>query len=817
MSSNALFLGIDLGTTNSAAAVFDGTTLSVVRSADGSNITPSVVRLDARGRVTVGERARRLRDSDPENVRGEFKRLLGTAHAVDFPAAKRSLRPEELSAEVLKSLREDVRQQYGFAPESAVITVPALFELPQTTATAEAARAAGFARVELLQEPVASAIVAGWKADADDPAPWLVYDLGGGTFDVSLLETQDGMLRVVGHDGDNFLGGRDFDSAVCDWAVGELARSGDIELRRDDPRHATALRRLRAACEEARIELTRSAEAAITLPALSTGDQTADVDLTLTRPVCELLLLPLVERSIAVCRRLLERHGLSQAKLSRVVLVGGPTATPLLRRRVAEQLGTTLGEGLDPMTLVAQGAALYAASANLDARPREKVALPSGPRVWLQYPAMSSDLAPWVVGRFVEGEKIAAVSLRRDDDSWQSNPEALDAEGTFAVPVQLEARKANTFLVEGVREDGSRLSLTPASITIVHGVNIGDPPLPRAVGVALAGGGVQVFFERGSPLPMRRTHRLRTVETVSKGAAGFALDVPIVQGDFPLAHLCRLVGTLRIPAEKVTSTLPADSAVEVTLELDRGGRLQASARVPSLNQVFDEVAVLVAPKVSAAELRANLQTLRDRAAEAQGALFRSGNAKAMSQFARVDGLFAELERDLAAADGGDVDALERARRTQLDLDGLLAGAEADRAWPELIESARRRLAWALGWVGQYGTDAEKKSIEGVAAALEKAVTARNAADVTRQQSLASQLGHAAYYRSPGVWDHELDALEGLLDTMRDVPKGQRLIREGRQAQGRGDAKAVESACRELWKLLPPDASARKQSFGSGLR
>ena len=817
MSAKPLYLGIDLGTTNSAAAVFDGTTLSVVRSADGSNITPSVVRLDARGRFTVGERARKLRDSDPENVRGEFKRLLGTAHAVDFPAAKRTLRPEELSAKVLEALREDVRQQFGFAPESAVITVPALFELPQTTATAEAARAAGFARVELLQEPVASAIVAGWKAEADDPDPWLVYDLGGGTFDVSLLETQDGMLRVVGHDGDNFLGGRDFDSAVCDWAVAELARQGEIDLRRDDPQHATALRRLRGACEEARIELTRAAEASITVPALAAGGTVVDVDLTLPRAVCELLLLPLVERSIMVCRRLLERHGLTQSKLSRVVLVGGPTATPLLRRRVAEQLGTTLGEGLDPMTLVAQGAALYAASANLDAHPQEKAVVAAGPRVWLQYPAMSSDLSPWVVGRFIEGEKIAAVSLRREDGSWQSNAEALDAEGTFAVPVQLEARKANTFLVEGTREDGSRLALTPASITIVHGVNIGDPPLPRAVGVALANGGVQVFFERGSPLPMRRTHRLRTVDTVSKGAAGFALDVPIVQGDFPLAHLCRLVGTLRIPGEKVNATLPADSAVEVTLELDRGGRLQASARVPALNQVFDEVAVLVAPKVSAAELRANLQSLRERAAEAQGALFRSGNAKAMSQLSRLETLFHELERDLGAADGGDVDALERARRTQLDLDGILAGAESERAWPELIETARRRLASALGWVGQYGTDAEKRSIEGISAAMEKAITARSAADVTRQQSLASQLGNAAYYRSPGVWDHELDALEGLLDSMRDVPKGQRLIREARQAQGRGDAKGVEAQCRELWKLLPPDANARKQSFGSGLR
>src|SRR5262249_34100518 len=231
-----LYIGIDLGTTNSTAAAFDGQELTIVRNGQGGVLTPSVVRIDARGNVLVGMRARRFLDSDPENTRSEFKRLMGTSHQLTFPASGTVRRPEELSAEILKSLRRDVADQLGVIPERAVVSVPALFELHQTSAVSEAARLAGFERIELIQEPGASAIAAGWTQQGSN-GPWLVYDLGGGTFDVSLLHTQEGLLRVVGHDGDNFLGGRDFDRAVADAVLAKLSEQG-IAIDRANPQHA---------------------------------------------------------------------------------------------------------------------------------------------------------------------------------------------------------------------------------------------------------------------------------------------------------------------------------------------------------------------------------------------------------------------------------------------------------------------------------------------------------------------------------------------------------------------------------------------------
>jgi molecular chaperone DnaK len=818
-----VYLGIDLGTTNSAACVFDGERVDLVRNAQGGNLTPSVVRIDPRGTVTVGVRARKMIDRDPENVRAEFKRLMGSPHALTFPASRQTKKPEELSAEVLRAIREDVRAQVGLLPERAVISVPALFELPQTAATSDAARLAGFERVELIQEPVASAVAAGWKAE-ESTGPWLVYDLGGGTFDASLLETQDGLLRVVGHDGDNFLGGRDFDVAIVDWAIERIASESGVTITRADPTHAAPLRRLRAAAEDAKIELTRAREAEIAIPGLEVGEHEIEVALVLDRGTLERLVEPLVMRSIAVCQRLLAAHGIAAGRgaLSRVVLVGGPTAMPMLRERVGDALGAPFGEGLDPMTLVAQGAALYAASVALDARPSPAApaAARTGAKVWLQYPAMSADLNPYLVGKLVDPadrERVASVVVRRMDGAWSSEPERVDAEGTFAVLTSLAARVSNRLAIEGRTPDGSEVPLSPSEITIVHGVTIGDPPLSRSVGVALASDRVRVFFERGSPLPMRRTFALRTVEALVPADPQGSLRVPIVQGEFPLAHLCRVVGELEIRARDLRAALPADSPVEVTIELDRGGRLQANARVPRTAQVFDQVIHLVAGSVPLEELGPRLADLGRRLAALRAKAFKHGAKSAIEKLAPADAMAAQGMRDEEAARGGDADAVEKVQRLLVDFDALLADAEAALAWPDLDAKMRHRTTMAAAWLGQFGTPEERKLLTESLAALERARVAQSPHEVDRHLNAIVLLGEAAYLRRPGAWADELEFAAAKANESTDPKRALRLVDEGRAAASRGDDAAVERAVRALWGLLPEDAQDRALGHGSGVR
>jgi molecular chaperone DnaK len=829
MKQRPLYVGIDLGTSNSTAAVFDGEDLTIVRNGQGSVLTPSVVRIDGRGNVLVGARARRFLDADPANTRSEFKRLMGTAHKLEFAASGVSRRPEELAAEVLKSLRQDVSDQLGVMPQRAVVSVPALFELHQTAATSEAARLAGFERIELIQEPVASAIAAGWTKESGD-GPWLVYDLGGGTFDVSLLETQEGLLRVVGHDGDNFLGGRDFDRAVVDLVLLNLKADG-IVIDRADPAHAVALRRLRLAAEEAKIELTRAAEAPIFLAGLDVAGQSIDVDVIVRRSDYEASIAPIVDRSLEICTRLLAAHGVGKEALARVVLVGGPTVTPFLRERVHAVLGAGFGEGLDPMTLVAQGAALFAGTVGLDGRPGTQGAgqagKPPGPKVWLQFPAMTSDLSPFVVGRLLdqpgqnvkdESSKVAKVRLARGDGEWQSELTPCEADGTFAIMARLLPRRNTTFSVSGELADGRIVTLDPAQISITHGTTLGEPPLSRSVGVALADDSVHVYFNRGSPLPIRRTFVLNTAETVHPGTEDrHALKVPIVQGEFGLAHLCRLVGTLEIPASALRAPLPAGSEVELMLELDRGGALRARARIASIDQVFDQVALLVTPQVSLEAMQEALVKLRTRAADLSRAAFQNRAGKSAGRLSAALPQLDEIERNIMAARGGDFDAGEQARRELSDFDTLLAEVEADQAWPELGQKIEDSYAMAVSWVAGQGSEAERSTLTAAYRACKTAFVGKHSDEVERQLAVIRRIGHAAYLRHPDAWEWEFDYWSARVTELNDIRRATELVAKGQEARRQHDRAQLEQIVRSLWQLSPVDRDEQKLGHGSGLR
>jgi molecular chaperone DnaK len=823
MAETPLYVGIDLGTTNSAAAVFDGERVTVVRNAQGATVTPSVVRLDKQARVTVGTRARRFVEQDPENTAAEFKRLMGTGQPIAFPAANTQRKPEQLSAEVLKALRQDITDQFGVAVERAVISVPALFELPQSAATSEAARLAGFERVELLQEPIASALAAGWRAEDDGAGTWLVFDLGGGTFDVSLLETRDGLLRVVGHDGDNFLGGRDFDWAITEHLAAQLA----IVPQRSNPAHTAALRTLRLAAEDAKIELSRNAKAQVTLAQpLFIDDCELDVDLELARETVDRVCAPLVERAVDVCVRLLTAHGVrvgagpsGGGALRRIVLVGGPTVMPMVRARVAARLEAPLAEGHDPMTLVAQGAALYAATAALDGR-AASVAVPAGRQVWLQYPAVSADLTPHVVGKFVAHGQDAApakVKLVRSDGGWSSPEATVGPDGGFLTTVTLLPRRACTFAIEARTASGELVVVSPPTLTIVQGLTIGDPPLSRTLGVALASGHVQVYLERGAPLPARRTFTHHTIETVAKGSSESVLRIPIVQGEMTQAHLCRLVGTLDIGGDAVTDTVATGSAVEVTIELDRGGRLAARALVPAIGQVFEHVAHLLVPDAAPEALDATIRDLRRQLVELRTDAFRHGLGQVIEKLDRLEQRLSEAERDIDAAHGGDADAAQRARRALIEVDATMAEADLARKWPELDDAARQTAIHATSSVGMHGTDAERALLQEVLAAMDKARREKDAPELERQMRLASRLSSAAFNRTPEAWEYYFEDVASEISKMRDLPRAQRLVEDGKAALARGDTDALRRVVKALWQLLPEDSAARQKGFDSGVR
>ncbi len=844
----AHFLGIDLGTTNSVAVLADSEgKSSPVRTADGGALLPSVVRMDARGNVTVGARARRFLDSDPENTRGEFKRLMGSGRALSFRSAKTEKTPEELSALVLGALRGHAEQALGHAPKSVVVTVPALFELPQTRATSEATRLAGFELVEHLQEPVASALTAGWKR-GEDPAPWLVYDLGGGTFDVSLLETREGVLRVVGHDGDNFLGGRDMDARLLDRVLEVLGETHGRPFRRVDPALGPLMRRLRAACEDAKIELGSGRDAAVSLaePLVVEGEEIV-VDVPIDRAEFEALVLPIVDRSIEVCLRLIARQGLAPGALGRIVLVGGPTVMTCLRRRLEERLEVELATDIDPMTAVAEGAALFAAEHDLatigttkgtaaarsDAAPGS--ARGQAVELWLQHPSVSGDLYPFVVGRVPAG-KLAKVKLERVDGSFTSAEESVDEDGSFVVQVELRPRAQSTFRVVGLDANGKVVDLEPRELSIRHGLSLADPPLSRTIGIALADGTVAVYFERGAPLPSRKTFRLRTSLTVHPGQKASAISVPIVQGEVELAHLCRLVGTIEVRPDSLTSALPAGAPIDVVLELDRGGRLSATAHLPDRGVSFPGALVLVSPNAPIDVLEAQLDRLQAKTESLYASALADGSATSGTsgtsadgrpaskleegsvrrKLVAVDALLDDARREVEAARGADPDALEKLRRLLIEADGMLADAEALRAWPELEGEALQIVSFAVSWVSRLGSDMERRTLDEAIRSLERARAVRNASEFGKRMRTVERLGEAACMRDPDVVAQQLRYAAGRLGEMRDPRAARQLIAKGEAALSRSDVDEARKATYGLWDLLPPEERVRAKAHGSGV-
>jgi molecular chaperone DnaK len=326
-----------------------------------------------------------------------------------------------------------------------------------------------------------------------------------------------------------------------------------------------------------------------------------------------------------------------------------------------------------------------------------------------------------------------------------------------------------------------------------------------------------VYFERGAPLPMRRTFTHKTVDGVARGSKECLLRIPIVQGEFAFAHLCRLVGTIEISGAAVNASLPAGSAVEVTLELDRGGRLAARALVPSLNQVFEEVAHLLVPDASPEVLREGLAGLRTRLTEARTAAFRRGDRAGLGRLEEVEATLAQAASEVAAAQGGDADAGQKARRLLTEIDGIIHESESQASWDELDGKVRDHAAATASWVSEYGTEDEQRLLKDAMGSIERARGARDARELQRQLRLLSNLFNAAYYRHPEAVAWDFEYVSSKVAEATDLPRAETLVREGQAALARQDKLALKSVVDRLWTLMPPSVEARRRGFDSGLR
>ncbi|MEO8699997.1 MAG: Hsp70 family protein [Kofleriaceae bacterium] len=788
--------GIDLGTTNSALARQEGRTQRLLAGSDGEPLLASAIHVTASGDIEVGARARKALNDDPANTAIEFKRLMGTAEKKRFPSSGRELTPEELSAEVLRALA--ARAVIDGEPlRAAVITIPAMFQLPQCDATRRAAALAGIECSPLLQEPIAAAIAHSGTGEVRDGS-WLVYDLGGGTFDVSLVRCKDGRLQVIDHDGDNHLGGRDFDRMITRKATELIRESGSHgEFKRTDPKHEDAFVRIKVESERVRLALSSEPIAHFAIPGL--------VEFDLASHELEALLEPLVVRTTALCNKLLGRNRIESKELSGLVMVGGPTLTPCVARQIHFDVGVEAKHYVDPMTIVARGAALFASTQRLPATLRKK-RIGAAIELQFEFEAMTTDPAPLLVGKVtspVPPPPGLTITMQRDDGRFRAPAGRVQPNGAFAIDLQLLPQQLNVFAVAALDGAGTPLAVEPDQIKILHGFSIARPPLSQSVGVMLADNSVTWYLRKGVVLPARQTMTHQTAVSLKRGQSGEAIHVPLVQGESARADRNKVIGVLHITAAKIDRDLPEGSTVEVTLGVDESAQTIGRAYVPALDQWFEDVVRFDLDSKPAGEVEKSLAAQRDRLASLEKLAdeLEETDAPADHNDARIKDVEALLEE-------GDRDSIDLADQMVRMMTQELDVAESDNRKQRLTSQYEDLRNRANELVGDAGEPTEKRQLATLLTEIDRALARGDLDSVEKKLEDIKTLNLTVLVRQDWFWVGYLEYLAkeaerlGLLDLTR------RQFERGAQAIKSNSFSELPGVCREIMAMFPSEDRER---------
>lgn len=585
--------GIDLGTTNSAICRMEKGEPVVIKTDMMKDTMPSCVSFTKRKSVKAGDSAFNDMKSDKRraskagkkgvsNAYVEFKRTMGTDTLYESSHMERSYSSEELSAEVLKTLKSFVIDENV---SSVVITVPAKFTVGQKTATLEASKLAGFSKCELLQEPIAAAMAYGLTSETKNGV-WLVFDFGGGTFDAALLKVEDGIMQVFDTEGDNYLGGKNLDYAIVDKIIMPyLQENYVIEGILSNPEKKEVLREaMKTYAEDAKNQLSFKEKEDIlsNLGELGEDEEGEEIELDLTLTQAELydVIRPYFQKAVDICKDLIKRNNLNSSQINKLILVGGPTHSPLIRHMLREQITSNVDTSIDPMTAVATGAALYAST--LDANIEDNDIEVGTIMLDVGYESTSVETTEWVSAKLLSTHVNKVwVELVRSDKAWSSGKVEIDSIGNIIEAGLIES-KPNSFSIVSYDEKGNQLPCFPNEITIIQGTKPGAAPLPYNIGIATWSETKKrpVFrmakgLEKNKPVPATGVvNDLKTSNQLRPGIEEDLIKIPVYQvDDFSgaegrTAALYEYVADIVITGDDIDVLIPADSSVDVTLKVD---------------------------------------------------------------------------------------------------------------------------------------------------------------------------------------------------------------------------------------------------------
>lgn len=594
------FIGIDLGTTNSAICSYDGQNVRVWKSPDQNDVTPSAIYIDKRGNRYYGQRAYDNAPRNPNNSATLFKRFMGTSTKIEIKGAGITMTPEECSAEILKVLFGYLPEEIRNAEDTAVvITVPAAFNQMKKDATLEAAKLAGFQNVALMQEPVAAVMSVMRQSKAE--GIFLIYDLGGGTFDVSIAENIGGKVNLLAHGGIEMCGGRDWDRIIFNSIVVPWLRE-NFNLPADflaNSQYKTLISLAQWASEKAKIELSSREESTIALGesearCMDLNDEEIYIDIPITRSQLDSYIMELVTETVNATRETMQKAGLTSNDVERIVFVGGPTNYKPLRDAVCRELALPADVNVNPMTAVAEGASIFAESINWEdnkhGRKATNAEVKTDCDIKFRYVARTPDSYTKVV--FITGstQKFSA-EIKSLDSGWSSGRMAISNGTALTLPLQFSGD--NIFNVSVFDSYGRPVSLEESRIVITKTIaTIGAIPASQSIGVevmkTLGGSAVLDFLvKEGDDLPKKGVTTFKAGQTVKAGSAA-SLNIKLWEGNIesPVEDN-RFIGVLKISGTDFDSGVIATGA-EIICEYEMGdsGAIHLEVSIPSIGGTF---------------------------------------------------------------------------------------------------------------------------------------------------------------------------------------------------------------------------------------
>ena len=615
MARTKIDYGIDLGTTNSAISRMENGVPIIKKTDTLKDTMPSCISITKRKKIRVGDiafnalildkrGATKKWEKPTSNTVIEFKRTMGKDKKYHSSFMEKDFSSEELSSEVLKTLKSFISDETF---KSVVVTVPAKFTINQKDATLRAAKLAGFEHCELLQEPIAASMAYGLDAKSKN-GYWLVFDFGGGTFDVALLKVEDSILKVIDTEGDSHLGGKNLDYAIVDEIIIPYLKENYIidNILSNDVSKEILREAMKTYAEEVKIKLSFKEEflcETMVIDELGEDDEgeELELDILITRNDLQNTIGPIFQKSIDICKNLLERKSLDGNTLDALILVGGPTYSPILRKMLEEQI-TKPDISVDPMTVVSRGAALFAST--VDSKTVEID--PTKIQLELGYSTSSVEEEVFVTVKILkdktEGEipeKLFIDIVRSGQGiQWSSGKTEIDDKGDI-IEVKLNLGKTNIFNVHAYNNQGDLLPSEPSDFTILP-VVIGNATLPYNISIEIksrASGKVVLRsikgLEKNQSTPATGTaNNLKTQKQIRPGKKEDSLKIPIYQGedksDGTRAIYQEHVYNVIITGEDLPKLLPENSDIELTIKVDKSERMEFSAFFPYLDFTFEK-------------------------------------------------------------------------------------------------------------------------------------------------------------------------------------------------------------------------------------